>query len=216
MVEDSRMDWFYAQNGQQAGPVADEELADLVRRGVIHRDTLVWHSGLADWKPYAEIAAVVAGTAGAWPTEYAGFWIRFVASILDGLILYLPRLLFQYLFGRAFGSFLNVDALSPFSPHDALKSWIGFGIYSLILTSIFSVYEGWCFSRFGALPGMYIAGLKVTRADGTRLSFLQGVGRHFAALLNSFTLGIGLIVVAFDDQKRALHDYICDTRVSYR
>jgi hypothetical protein len=45
------MDWFYASNGQQKGPVSDVQLDELVRTSVINHETLVWHAGLADWQP---------------------------------------------------------------------------------------------------------------------------------------------------------------------
>ena len=48
------MKWFYALNGQQAGPVDDAELDRLVQAGTIESSTLVWYSGLAQWQPYAE------------------------------------------------------------------------------------------------------------------------------------------------------------------
>ena len=45
------MDWFYALNGRQNGPVTEAGLDELHRTGIINQDTLVWHSGLADWQP---------------------------------------------------------------------------------------------------------------------------------------------------------------------
>ncbi len=54
------MNWFYALNGQQAGPVDDAELDRLVEAGTIEPSTLVWYSGLAQWQPYAEARRVAA------------------------------------------------------------------------------------------------------------------------------------------------------------
>jgi uncharacterized RDD family membrane protein YckC len=47
------MNWHYVEQGQQIGPVSDEQLAELVRTGKIKADSLVWHEGLADWLPYS-------------------------------------------------------------------------------------------------------------------------------------------------------------------
>lgn len=47
------MEWYYALNGQQTGPVDETEFNRLVSTGVIRPDTLVWHSGLAQWQPLA-------------------------------------------------------------------------------------------------------------------------------------------------------------------
>ena len=51
------MNWFYAKDGQQAGPVDDAELDRLVSTGDIANSTLVWHSGLPNWQPYASVQA---------------------------------------------------------------------------------------------------------------------------------------------------------------
>lgn len=59
------MNWFYAQDGQQRGPVDEGEIDGLVRRGDIIASTLVWHAGLNAWQPYAEVCPLhgpVAGT----------------------------------------------------------------------------------------------------------------------------------------------------------
>ena len=45
------MDWFYALNGQQQGPVTDSQLDDLQRTGKLAANTLVWRDGMAEWKP---------------------------------------------------------------------------------------------------------------------------------------------------------------------
>lgn len=57
------MDWYYVQDGKQAGPVQDGELTTLVQAGRIARETLVWHAGLQDWQPYGAVAGAVAGAA---------------------------------------------------------------------------------------------------------------------------------------------------------
>src|SRR5687768_3434851 len=48
------MNWFYVDNGQQAGPVMDEQLDELVRNNKVGGDTLVWREGQANWMPYRE------------------------------------------------------------------------------------------------------------------------------------------------------------------
>jgi hypothetical protein len=44
------MNWFYAINGQQTGPVSDAQLDELLRSGKITQDTSVWREGMADWQ----------------------------------------------------------------------------------------------------------------------------------------------------------------------
>jgi uncharacterized RDD family membrane protein YckC len=56
-------------------------------------------------------------------------------------------------------------------------------------------------------------GLKVVTPEGDKITYLRAFGRYFAKIVSSLTLLIGFIMAAFDDEKRALHDRICDTRV---
>jgi hypothetical protein len=53
--------YYYTLNGQQQGPVAEEELNRLVATGVITAETLVWREGMAEWKPYAQAMQSLAG-----------------------------------------------------------------------------------------------------------------------------------------------------------
>ena len=96
------MDWFYAQNGRQAGPVTHEALVSMLQGGHVLPGDLVWREGMADWQPAATLpelaAAVPAATASlsyfnplagpSGPPIYAGFWMRFAAIIIDGIILW--------------------------------------------------------------------------------------------------------------------------------
>ncbi len=51
------MQWYYSANGQQAGPVSDQEFDSLAKSGTIRADTLVWREGMANWTPYSSIGA---------------------------------------------------------------------------------------------------------------------------------------------------------------
>jgi uncharacterized RDD family membrane protein YckC len=71
------MNWFYANAGQQAGPVNDADFERLVREGVILPITLVWRDGMANWEPYANVATApqpprgYGAAAGAPPADFA-------------------------------------------------------------------------------------------------------------------------------------------------
>jgi len=54
------MEWFYAYNGQQAGPVSEGDLGELARTGVVTPDTLVWRAGMSDWQAYRTVAPTFA------------------------------------------------------------------------------------------------------------------------------------------------------------
>ena len=46
------MEWHYAENGRQLGPVSEEQLLQLTRTGVVTPDTLIWRAGMPEWKPF--------------------------------------------------------------------------------------------------------------------------------------------------------------------
>lgn len=54
------MNWYYAEAGQQKGPVTDEQFDGLIKAGVVKPDTLVWREGLANWQPYSVARSVAA------------------------------------------------------------------------------------------------------------------------------------------------------------
>ena len=49
------MNWYYVDAGQQAGPVDDAQLEELLRSGKIQTDTLIWSEGMANWQSYQEV-----------------------------------------------------------------------------------------------------------------------------------------------------------------
>jgi hypothetical protein len=56
--------WFYAFQGQQQGPYPETQLRDLIARGMVRADTLVWSEGMAGWQKAGEIAELMSGADG--------------------------------------------------------------------------------------------------------------------------------------------------------
>jgi hypothetical protein len=56
--------WFYAANGQQQGPFGDAQLRDLIAKGTVRSDTLVWTEGMAGWQKAAEVPGLMASVGG--------------------------------------------------------------------------------------------------------------------------------------------------------
>ncbi len=137
--------------------------------------------------------------------EYAGFWIRVGAWLIDYVILIVPTMLIAFL----------VNILSSTSSPDSINPVVGllFALQTLLNLAIPMVYETYFIGKMGQTPGKMVCGIKVVRSDGDSLTYLRAFGRHFAKYLSQLICGIGYIMVAFDDEKRGLHDHICDTRV---
>jgi GYF domain 2 len=56
--------WFYASEGQQQGPYPEAQLRELIARGAVTADTLVWTEGMADWRKAGEIPGLLSGDSG--------------------------------------------------------------------------------------------------------------------------------------------------------
>lgn len=284
----ANMNWYYANAGQQVGPISEADFVGLVRAGTVKADTLVWHEGMANWEPYGKVAAASAAeaagtggvalpsatgaTAGAADTassvatvesavssgteaagggfvcaecgrafppdevirygtvavcanckpiflqklregvaapatlEYAGFWIRFAATVVDTIILSVVSMMVGVVVGLLFGA-------APPTPGNWGPFLVMQGILMLINLAIGISYEVGFLGRFGATPGKMACKIKVVTSTGAPISYGRALGRYFAKILSSLILLIGYIMAAFDSEKRALHDRICDTRV---
>ena len=140
--------------------------------------------------------------------HYAGFWIRFGAKIIDGLIIGIPGALIQ---GAVMA--LLIHATAKGAAADSKPVFLAMGVSFLINFSLGVSYSVFMVGKYGATLGKMACGLRVVRAGGDPLGYGLAAGRYFAELLNAITLYIGYLMVAFDDEKRGLHDRICNTRV---
>ena len=135
--------------------------------------------------------------------DYAGFWIRFGAILIDGFIMWIINLLF----------FIPIGFLMPKSPDNPFAFLSFMPLIMLLQYAIPAAYDTWFVGKYGATPGKMACKIKVVVADGSSVSYWRAFGRHFGKWLSSIILGIGFIMAAFDEEKRTLHDRICETRV---
>ncbi len=140
-----------------------------------------------------------------------GFWIRFVAYMIDGLVLTVAA-------GAIVGLFVLFVIGSADANEDETSPAIAFAIVLMILALLLI---GWLYealmtsSRRGATLGKQALGLRVIRADGARLSFRRATARYFLKYIITplVPLLIGYLMAAFTARKRALHDVLADTLV---
>lgn len=233
-------EWYYVEKGEQRGPVDHHTLVGRIGRGELGADTLVWRDGMADWNPARSVAALSAPAAGirdaggpglaAAPhavagiesggfdpfsqehygtiaVTYAGFWKRFAAVLLDGFILWIPQYILQMIVAMIWMTF-NGDSDNPASIFlMAMFSWqVSFGLQ----LAYFSFFES---GSWQATPGKKILKIKVTDADGRRVTLARAFGRNAGKLLSSLVLGIGYIMAGFTERKQALHDIMANCLV---
>ncbi len=268
------MNWYYAEAGQQRGPVSDAELSGLVQAGTVRDDTLVWREGMADWQLYSQVKAARAAESAAPPRvgafvcwqcgktfsqdevirfgdawvcaackptyvqrlkegasvsaalEYAGFWVRFGAKFIDvliiGFVVVMPIFILAFVVGfraaRSGRADFSVDpgeALFNAASNgagDLAASALGL-LVQLAFIAVRVVYSTFFLGKFGATPGKMACKLKVVDAEGGKIGYGRALGRSCAEILSQMICLIGYIIAAFDEQKRALHDHICSTRV---
>jgi uncharacterized RDD family membrane protein YckC len=142
---------------------------------------------------------------------YGDFWPRFAAKFLDGLILTVAGVLLNAALGLMLLGTANYFTGAVTAVRSAA---LLFQVVSnLVGIGLGLAYSVFFISRYSATPGKMALGLKLVRPDGSPLSAGRIIGRYFAEWLSSLTLLIGYIIAAFDDERRALHDRVCDTRV---
>ena len=139
--------------------------------------------------------------------NYAGFWIRFAAVFLDGIIMWVVNMGVALIGGLSLGQAVGIEPNSKIVLQLTL---------ALIQILIGITYEVVLIGKYGATVGKMACKIKVVTAEGGPVSYLRAFGRYFAKLLSAVTCLIGYIIAGFDDQKRALHDRICNTRVVYK
>jgi len=135
--------------------------------------------------------------------DYAGFWIRFGAVAIDACIMWIFNMLI----------FIPLSIFTPSSEDNPMVALSILPVIMLLQYAIPAVYDTWFIGKYGATPGKMACKIKIVVADGTPVSYSRALGRHFAKWLSSIILGIGFIMAAFDDERRTLHDRICETRV---
>jgi uncharacterized RDD family membrane protein YckC len=119
--------------------------------------------------------------------SYGGFWIRFLAWIIDSIVV---TIVVGFILTVTFG----VGFVAMF-----FASWL----YEALMLS----------SSWKATLGKRALNLVVTDLEGQPLSFGRATGRHFAKWLSGLALGVGYIIAAFTSRKQALHDMIAGTFV---
>jgi uncharacterized RDD family membrane protein YckC len=133
---------------------------------------------------------------------YGGFWIRFLAVIIDSIALWIVNFALQ-----------TVTGTRITNPRDLGLIMGSIGLNFFISIALGMIYESFFLVQYGATPGKMVLKLKVITPDGGGLTWGRAIGRHFAKYLSGITLAIGYIMAGFDMEKRALHDYIAGTRV---
>ena len=130
---------------------------------------------------------------------YAGFWTRFVAYVIDMIVIYaISSLLNTFSFGL-----LNKQLDFPILGEESLSYVIVMFTYFIAMTYFFS-----------QTLGKMIMKIKVETNRGEKLSLADVVYRELVGrLLTIFLANLPYLAIAFTNKKKGLHDFIADTVV---
>jgi len=162
-----------------------------------------------DCKP-AFLSRLMAGGAASSQWHYGGFWIRFAGVFIDGILMQVVRVPLSLLL---LGTVMSPLAAAKPNPAALTGAMVTLGFVSMLIACL---YEVIMIHQFGATLGKMAVGIKVVRTDGSGVGWGTSIGRYFMKIVSGLILGIGYIMAGFDDEKRALHDRVCDTRVVYK
>ncbi len=151
----------------------------------------------------------------------AGFWIRLASFLIDNILVFIGSLIFGVVLVAILITIFPDLAGNPVDEYtwDAIltasespATWLDWAIFVFFFIfgiAYFTIAIGWK----GQTLGKLMLGLKVVRTDGRRAGFLHAFVRSLGYLLSISSIGIGFLVIAWNDQKRGLHDFISDTKV---
>lgn len=132
--------------------------------------------------------------------EYAGFWIRVGAMLIDTLIILIVLMVpLSFIYGEQY--------------------WTGdqyiHGFWDVMLGYVVPVVATiWFWLRFMGTPGKMALRLKIVdAATGNKLSLGQAIGRYFGYILSIIPFGLGFIWVGIDRRKQGWHDKLAGTVV---
>jgi len=154
---------------------------------------------------------------------YAGFWKRFLAFIIDQIIisiassiLILPFIVF---FGLSIFPFshtheLNEFSITSISMQNSSENIVLLSsfLFTVIIFSIGVVLLKWLYfalmesSAKQATLGKMALGIKVVDLNGSRISFGKATGRYFGKIISALILYIGFMMAGWTVRKQALHD----------
>ena len=148
------------------------------------------------------------------PMHYAGFWLRFVAYLIDIVLVSIVAIPIYLLLGALFG--LNMSSIV----RDPNSEMFASAMTSILLFEGCAILGVWLYfailesSPWQGTVGKKVLGLRVTDLNGNRISFGRATGRFFAKVVSNFTFMIGYIMAGFTAKKQALHDMIAGCLVT--
>jgi len=131
--------------------------------------------------------------------KYAGFWRRFAAYMIDGVVI-----------AFALGTLTDVwwTSLIAQYDYDEVRKILAIAVPLMSIPLAWTYYSGMESSPLQATIGKLAVGIYVTDLQGQRISFGRATGRFFGKILSGAILLIGYLMAGFTAKKQALHDML--------
>ena len=135
--------------------------------------------------------------------QYAGFWLRVLASLIDSTLIGIVARAFEMLISE-FG------VLPPNSETDDLTSFWPLAVVLFGRLLYYVIMES---SKYQGTVGKIVMSIEVTNLNGERVSFQRALRRYVASIFSDLTLGFGFAMAGFTRRRQALHDMMAGTLV---
>jgi len=152
---------------------------------------------------------------------YAGFWWRFLAFIIDdiivGIVVSIIILPIWAAMGVSMYSIFRGEEY--YGNEEAALEMIAPIMGAVMLTALISIALTWLYfavmesSKHQGTLGKMALGIKVTDMEGNRISFARATGRYFGKIISGMIMYIGYIMAGFTEKKQALHDMLASCLV---
>ena len=143
--------------------------------------------------------------------KYVGFWARFAANFLDGILISIfvsPASIY-------IGNLISRDRFFGYSGGIRESGVVAIVFYSVLyILSQVILLVLWS-KKQASIGKMAISAKIVDAKTGKAPTKKQLIGRYFAYMLSGFPLGIGFLWIAFDPKKQGWHDKLAGTAVVY-
>ena len=199
--------WYLQGETEAQGPYQGYAIKEMIEAGSIGPASLVAKVGATQWTALGDLPAFASYLPAyeRGPVQYAGFWMRLLAYVVD--------LILVYILSFVVGLVLGVIFLAAGTDNNSMAMQAVTFVVALGVGLFYYIY--FPSGAWQATPGKRICGIHIIREDGRRVTAALALGRYLAYIISAIPLGIGFIMVAFTDQKKGLHDMICGTRVMY-
>ena len=212
--------YYVYKNGDAIGPISGSKLADMIQAGAIETNAHINRVGDPDWIALESVdafasyiksapAKVEVVLTGVTRVRYAEFWIRLGAYLLDYLFTVGLCAVAGFMIGLVATITVGADSANAvIADHPMLLNLLGIAIgagYNVYFMS----------GKWQATPGKRICGIYIIRENGEPLTVSIALARYFAYFLSAIIFFVGFLMIFWTDEKKALHDIICRTRVIY-